>query len=423
MAWWSRKKVEQRDLLDDLLLSSNYDPSTISLEQAMTIPSLNAGVNLISSTVASLPIKLYKKDGQKIQCLDDDPRVQMLNVTTGDTLDGYQMKKSIVEDHIMYGAGYMFINKARNDVKSLHYVSNPQVGVQLVNPDPIFKQLKFVIYGQIYDDFKIVKLTRKTKDGVTGTGLLTEANKQLSVAYNTLIFEDMLVRTGGNKKGFLKAQGRLSKDAITELKTAWNNLYANNTENVVVLNNGLEFQEANNSSVEMQINQNKQTNNEEIAKMLNIPVEILNGKVTQFELLFEGFIKLAILPILKAFETALNKDLLLEEEKGSFYFAFDVNELVKADILKRYQAYDLGIKDGILQIDEVRAKENLEPLGLDFLKLGLADVLFDPKTKQIYTPNTNQMVDMGKSAPMVESPTAQIPPEKGGDKNESGNQE
>jgi HK97 family phage portal protein len=421
MAWWNRKKaktVEERDLtLEDILLSANYDASTISKDQAMTIPSLNAGVNLISSTVASLPIKLYQKDGQRIKCLDDDPRVQMLNVTTGDTLDGYQMKKAMVDDHLMYGAGYMFINRVRNAAKSLHYVSNPQVGVQLVNPDPIFKQLKFVIYGQIYEDFQMVKLTRKTKDGVTGTGLLTEANKILSVAYNTLIFEDMLVRTGGNKKGFLKAQSRLSKEAMTELKQAFSSLYANNTENVVVLNNGLEFQEASNSSVELQINQNKNTNNEEIAKMLNIPVELLNGKVTQIEMLFESFIKLAILPILKAFETALNKDLLLEKEKGSFYFAFDVNEIVKADILKRFQAYDLAIKDGILQIDEIRAKENLEPLGLDFIKLSLADVLYNPVTKEIYTPNTNET----KGGKGVDNPNGNEPTPnkslKGGDNN------
>ena len=35
--------------------------------------------------------------------------------------------------------------------------------------------------------------------------------------------------------------------------------------------------------------------------------------------------------------------------------------------------------------------EDLEPLGLNFIKLGLQDVLFNPETKQIYTPNTNQI--------------------------------
>jgi HK97 family phage portal protein len=385
--------------------------------------------------VASIPIKLYKKEGQKIQSMDDDPRVQMLNTTTGDLLDGFQMRKAIVDDYLIYGAGYMFINRQRNNVASLNYVSNPSVGVALLNPDPIFKSYEFIIFGRNYKDFQLVKLTRKTRDGVTGTGILTEANKILSVAYNTLVFEDMLVRTGGNKKGFLKAKSKLSPEAIKGLKTAWNNLYANNTENVVVLNDGIEFQEANNSSVEMQINQNKITNNEAIAKMLNVPVEILNGKVTNMDGLYEGFVKLAILPILKAFESALNKDLLLEKEKGSFYFAFDTNELVKGDILKRFQAYDLAVKDGILQIDEIRSKENLEPLGLDFIKLGLADVLYNPTTKEIYTPNTNAITKMGDKSeednppPVIgESPVTGnndvvSPSGKGGEKqDESGNQ-
>jgi HK97 family phage portal protein len=401
MAFWNRKKraapIEKRDLtLNDLLLGSQADDSTITKEQAMTIPALNAGVNLISNTVASLPIKLYQKDGQKIKCIDHDPRVEMLNTTTGDLLDGFQMKKAAVEDQIIYGAGYIFINRFRNTVKSLNFVSNPQVGVALVNPDPIFKKMEFVIYGNIYQDYQLIKLTRKTRDGITGTGILDEANKLLSVAYNSMVFEDMLVRTGGNKKGFLKAENRLSDTAINAIKAAFKKFYANNTENVVILNSGLSFQEANNSSVEMQINQNKVTNNEEIAKMLNIPVELLNGKVTNMDMLYELFIKLAILPKLKAFETALNKDLLLEKEKGSFYFAFDTNELVKGDIVKRFQAYEIAVKNSILQVDEIRAKENYEPLGLKFIKLGLQDVLFNPDTGEIYTPNTNKMTKMGE---------------------------
>jgi len=433
MAWWSRKKIqtETRDLsLEDLLLSSNVDASVITKEQAMSIPALNAGVNLISSTFASLPIKLYRKDGDKIKSLDDDPRVRMLNATTGDQLDGFQMKKALCDDYITYGAGYMYPNKKRNEVISLHYVSNPQVGVALLNPDPIFKSYEFIIYGKTYKDYELVKLTRKTKDGVTGLGIVEEANKLLSVAWNTLQFEQMLVSTGGQRKGFLKSSGRLSPDAITQLKTAFKNLYSNNSESVVILNNGLEFQESNNNSVEMQINQNKVTNDEAIARMLNIPVELLGGKVTQFELLYNGFIKLAIMPIVRAFESALNKDLLLEEEKGSFYFAADTSEIEKfaGNILQRFQAYQIGIQEGFYKLDEVREFEGLEPIGFDFVKLGLADVLLNPDTNEIYTPNTNKFVKMGEqpteqpaNVPAVESPTAQIPPGKGGDTIENGN--
>ena len=98
---------------------------------------------------------------------------------------------------------------------------------------------------------------------------------------------------------------------------------------------------------------------------------------------------------------ALNKDLLLPSEKEKYFFAFDTTELTKGDIEKRYKAYELGIKNGVLQIDEARYKENLPPLGLKFFKLGLQDVLYFSDTEEIYTPNTNKLAKMGEN-PTVE---------------------
>jgi len=143
----------------------------------------------------------------------------------------------------------------------------------------------------------------------------------------------------------------------------------------------------------MQMNENKITNASEICKLFNVPNRILDGMASENE--YHNFIKICILPILTAFETAINKDLLLESEKGSFYFAFDTKELLKGNMLQRYQAYELAIKNGFLQWDEIRFIENLEPYGLDFIKLGLQDVLYNIKTKEIYTPNTNQTTLMG----------------------------
>ena len=97
------------------------------------------------------------------------------------------------------------------------------------------------------------------------------------------------------------------------------------------------------------------------------------------------------MPILKAIETAFNKDLLLPSEKEqSFYFAFDTKELTKGDIEKRFRAYEIGVKNGWLQLDEVRYLEDYAPFGLNFIKLGLQDVLYNPETKEIYTPNTDK---------------------------------
>lgn len=425
--WWDFRKqpqpvVEKRDVNGDVLLSALVSIDEIDNGMAMMIPAFAGAVNLISDTVASLPIRLFKKSGDRTEPVDNDVRVRLLNTDTGDTLNSFEWKRSMITDFLVSGEGYSYINKTRNKVKSLNYVSSDKVSV-VSSPNPIFKQNDFLVYGARYKDFEFVRLLRKSKNGATGYGVVEENNKVLSVAYYTMIFEEMLVKSGGNKKGFLKAQKRLSPDAMTQLKTAWKNLFQTNTENVIILNDGLEFQESVMSTVEMQLNQNKITNAKEIRDIFNIPNDLKDEES------YETFVKLTILPILKAFETALNKDLLLASEKDAFCFEFDTNDLLKGDIEKRFKAYEIGVKNGILQIDEVRHIENFEPIGLDFIKLGLGEVLYNPKTKEIYTPNTNAIVKMGEEIEVKEpangdSPNADSKPaEKGVKKDESGNQE
>ena len=55
-----------------------------------------------------------------------------------------------------------------------------------------------------------------------------------------------------------------------------------------------------------------------------------------------------------------------------------------------------SVDANIVQIDEIRFEEDLPALGLNWIKLGLEDVLYDPKTNTVYTPNTNQTAVMGK---------------------------
>ena len=391
--WNPFKRKEERATLEEILISSGVLTSSITKEQALNIPAVCACVELISSTVASLPVKLYKETGETTKA-EKDPRADLLNQDTNDTLDGFQLKRAMVEDFLLNGGGYTYINRKLNDVESLHFVENYNVAVNK-STDPIFKKAEIQVSGAPYREFEFVKLLRKSKDGVTGIGVIKENNLMLSVAYNQMIYEEILVKTGGNKKGFLKASGRMSKEALDELKNGWKNLYANNTENVLVLNSGLEFQEASQTSVELQLNEHKRSNSDEICKLFLVSPRILTGEASDEE--YNNWIKICILPILAAFETALNKDLLLPSEKENRYFAFDTTELTKGDIKKRFEAYELGIKNGVLQIDEARYKENLAPLGLKFLKLGLQDVLYFSDSGEIYTPNTNKLAKMGEN--------------------------
>lgn len=398
MGWFSRKKEERADTaitppVDDVLLKAMLGTSTITKAEALNIPSVKSCINFIADTVSMLPIKLYKEEDGKAVEVKNDRRVKLLNDDTGDTLDAVQFWRALIADYFLGKGGYAYINKQRNEFASLHYVDEVNISISK-NADPIFKDYAILVNGNTYKPYDFIKILRNTKDGAQGTSIIEENSLILSVAYNSLIFEETLVKKGGNKKGFVKSSKKLTEAAIEALKAAWRKLYSNNSDNVVVLNDGLEFQEASNTSVEMQLNENKTSNSAEICKIFNIPENIIKGTATSKE--FSNGFKMGIMPLLRVIECALNKDFLLEKEKGSFYFAFDTKEMLRGDIKERFEAYKMAIEANFMQPDEARYMEDWEPLGLDFIKLGLDSVLYNPKTKEIYTPNTNQTQNMNK---------------------------
>ena len=370
--------TQQEMIPNDVLLQALLNSQPITREQALTLPAVSGAVDFISGMIASMPVKLYKYKDGKVESKDDDPRVLLLNGDTGDTLDAFQMKKAMVEDYLLGKGGYAYIRRNRNDVTGLFYVKDIFVSA-IPNFKPIYKDFYLIVEGQTYQKYEFIKLLRNTKDGATGVGLTEEVGTALETAFNTLLYQLNIVKSGGNKKGFLKSQRKLGQDEINVLKQAWNNLYANSTENVVVLNNGLEFQEASNSSVEMQLNESKKTLQTEINNIFHIyPND------------FYRTFKEGIYPIVKAFTTALNKDLLLEKEKNKMFFEFDVKEILKANPKEQAEIYKLYKEIGMLTINELRRMDNRNMIeGMDVLNVGLGAVLYDANTHQFYTPNTD----------------------------------
>lgn len=376
-----RKRATTVDIntVNDVLLRAIMNGDAIKRQDALTLPAVSGAVDFISGTIASMPIKLYKRKNGHVEEVDDD-RVNMLNCDTGDTLDAYQLKKALVEDYLLGKGGYCYIERERNDVKALKYIPDNFISI-LRDPNPLEKYYTIFCYDAEFQPHQFIKLLRNTKDGASGVGLTQEVSKALETAYHTLLYQLGLVKSGGNKKGFLKSQRKLGQEEIDLLKQAWANLYANDESNVVVLNNGLEFQEASNTSVEMQLDENKKTLKAEIDNIFHI-----------YDNDYEKTFKTAIYPIIKAFETALNRDLLLEKEKGKYFFEFDVKEIVRASIKERYEAYKIANETGWITKNEIRRQENMNEIdGLDVIDFGLGSVLYNVKTGLFYTPNTGDV--------------------------------
>jgi HK97 family phage portal protein len=372
--------------VDDVLLRAFLNGEEIDRAKAMTIPAVSGCVDYIANAVASMPVKLYRYRDGKIVEETEDTRVKLLNGDTGDTLTAFEMKKAMTADYLMAPlGGYIYIDRdVGGDVVGLHYVDNIWIALER-NFQPIFKDYNVIVDGRRYYPWDFIRLLRNTQDGSCGKPLTVEVGKALQAAYETILYQVQALLTGGNKKGFLKSEKTLTQEAIDKLKEAWRRLYSNNSENVVVLNNGIDFKEASATAMEMQLNESKNTLADEIRSIFHI---YLNDENRTF--------KEAIYPIVKAFETELNSALLNERERKKMFFELDVKEIVRANLTERYSAYKMAKETGFMTLNEIRRAENMEEVdGLDVVNVGLGAVLYDTEKHVYYTPNTDTIGNMG----------------------------
>ena len=390
-----RETVLDTTQVDDVLLRAVLNGMNIYRDDALAIPAVESCVDFICNTFAQIPFKLYRekvKDGKRVTEEVTDERVSIINDDTRDTLDGFQFKKAICEDYLLGKGGYAYIGRTGNKFNALYYVPCDKVMVQK-NEKAIYKDYTLMVDGDTYRDYQFIKLLRNTKDGASGKGLTEEISKALQTAFKRLCYDYDITVTGGSRKGFIKSQKHLDKKSIEALKEAWENYYAGNA-NTVILNDGMEFQEASNTSRENETNAKQITFNSEIKDIFHIGTT------------YEETIKNAIMPIAVAFATALNRDFLLEKEKKSYYFAPDTKELYRGSMRERYEAYKIAIECGFKTRNEIRFLEDDDALkGLDVINLGLGDVLLDTETGTIYTPNTGSMAQISGEPTVTENPS------------------
>lgn len=407
---------EAEDKEFDAIVRGKVEGTYVTKSMAMQIPAFGASVDMISGIVASIPIRLYKRDGDQIAEIADDPRVKMLNTDTGDTLTAPEMKKAMVEDYFTGKGGFAYINRVGNRVESLHYVKESDI-TPLMNEDPIFKHVKYMVGGGTYEDFDFIRILRATKDGRKGENLVDQNQAVLSVAFATMKFEHTLVKRGGNKRGFIKSAKKLGETALKALRKAWSTFYADSNENVVILNDGIEFQEASNTSVEMQLNENKETNSNDISMLFKMSPKIIRGGADENDR--DNFTRYGLMTILAEFRAALNRSLLLETEKDSYFFDFDISEFTKANMKDRWDAWANAKRNGLVMPDEFRKSENLPPLGIKYVNMGLQDVLMDPKADKVIVPNMGTVIDLNN---LPANASGNKPPTiEGGETNEGGN--
>lgn len=384
--FFKRDNTEAEVLAD---IAEGYAPTSDkprTRQDALSIPAVATSIDWISGTIASLPIRMYKATESGYQEVYDDYRLNLVNQYSGNCMTASDLFRNIITDYLLDGNGFAYVVKRGNKIEKLSYIP-PFKLTYTESVDVIDKVLKIWIDSREIRDYDLLRVSRHSKNGLTGIGFVSDNQLLLSTILNSLDYENKTT-SSGVRRGFLKSKYKLDKDKLKSLKTAWRKL-RNRDSDVLVLNDGIEFESATSTATESQLSQNKEINTRAILTYFGLPSNFLNNANSDS---YKTAVQIAVLPLVSILENALNEYLLLESEKDSLKFVIDTSQILRTNILERFNAYKTGIDSGVLTVDEVRRFENLQVLNLPYVKMSLADVLYNTNTGDIFVPNTGATV-------------------------------
>lgn len=347
-----------------------------------------------------MPVKLYQRVNEKIVEKTNDNRVNLLNINTKSGMSGYQLKKRMIKDYFIHGGGYAYIKKSGQQIVGLYYTPNHNINIQVRVQTLAYRSYKFLIGGEEFDPEDFLKLLRDSLDGVSGHSVILEFQRLLSILFQGLKYTFGDVVSGGVPKFALKMLSGIASETRDEtmekIQKGIDDLCQNDTVPGVVFDDDVELIKLYDGDVKQDITARLKMSEESLRKLFHISDD------------FYSTFREAVLPVIKAFEAALNMNLLTVAEQSKYFFEFDTSEVLRANIKERYEAHSIAIKTGIKTINEVRKDENLPEIkGLDHTRLGLDAALY--KDDQVHVINTGSSIDLTSKSTM-----------KGGDEIEAG---
>ena len=359
----SSKKIDKRGLSLNTIFP---DADVYDSDKALTLTSVWNAIRLLSESVSSLPITVYRKENNGDKVEDVNNRIYNLIKFKP---NNFQNKITFFE-YIMYSVltdGNSYVQIVRDNS------ANP---VQLIplNPDyvNIFIKDNELFYqmdgGSVLDSADVLHIKLITDDGIEGLSPIDQCAKAINWNLSIEEFGSTFFKNGAKPSSVLSTDRALSETAIERLKNSFNSSYAKlkSSNSTIILEEGLTFKPISISPEQAQFLASRQFGIEEIARIFNIPPHMLKdlskSSFNNIEMQSQEYVTYTLMPYLTRIEQEMNLKLFRTNELGKTFVEFNVNGLLRGDVKTRNEAYKTAIQNGYMSINEVRQKENLNSI-------------------------------------------------------------
>jgi HK97 family phage portal protein len=348
----------------------------VTEDTAMQVSAVWACVRLLSETVASLPINVYKKteDGRTLD------QSSWLYTLFSYKPNRYQNKLEFFETIMMnlalHGNAYAKITRAGGAVRSLMPLMSAQVVPTLLPDGSVVYEYTDGTNVDIYASESIWHI-KLFGNGIVGKSPISFGRNIIGIAQAAEKSTSKIYQNGGKPSGVLSFDRLLTPEQRSKVRENFTSLTTGTDDRLLVLESGMKFDSISLSPQDIELLSSRKFQIEEICRWFGVPSVLVNdtGGATAWgsgiEQIVSGFYKLNLRPYLERIEASVNYGLLSKEESEIYELEFDFEGLLRSDFKSRVDAYRTAIAGSVMTPNEARKLE-----GLPILDGG--DILFAP---------------------------------------------
>lgn len=348
---------------------------TVSPETALESSAVLACVRVLSESIASLPMSLYRRlPGGGKEIADDQHLHEVLHFQPNSWMTGFEFRELLQSWLLLWGNAYAYIKPGRKGAVE-----------ELIPLHPSRMEVKRLANGKLryyysehtsivqptakpteYRQDEIFHLRWLSSDGVTGFVPTVLSRDAIGLARACEMHSSAFFGNGAKSGTYIETDQPHKPEAIARFKQQWDDAHRGPAQafKTVIMPHGFHKKEdpVNNQSAELVATRRYQL--EEVARCYRVPAHLIGDLANvRFNTVEQGaidFVTFSLIPWCRRWEMACRRDLVVDDK--SYFVQFDTNALMAGDYAARSQFLREMANLGVLDVDEIRAQIGYNPL-------------------------------------------------------------
>lgn len=343
----------------------------VSPESALAISTYFACVRNLGEDPAKAPLKMYKRVEGGKQEAKDHPLYTLLHDEANPEMSMHTLRETMGHWMPSWGNAYAEIVVDVGGMPRQLWPIHPST----VTPK---RAETGMLYYEVTDKGgrkKIIPASRMLHvhnigpDGITGYSVASLAAETLGVAKAAQTFAGSFFGNGATPAGILSTQQALKPEVAAHMKEVWDSVHrgAKNANRTALLHGGVEYKPIGMPLRDAQFLESRQFQKEEIAQWFRMPLSKLqdNKRAQGWSTLDAqntDYVVDTLLPWVLRWESEIKRKLIPIEEREIFFAEHDLDGLLRGDAEGRMRVYQARMLMGTITQNEIRSKENENPL-------------------------------------------------------------